>query len=77
MIQFLMPSVKCFVVSQYIQQAVFHNDNQFTLYGWEEISEVVNLIKNPNFFMFNVGFYEIFVTFLLPITVVSPLDFTQ
>ena len=22
---------------QYIQQAVFHNDNQFTLYGWDEI----------------------------------------
>ena len=36
-------------MSQYIQQAVFHNDNQFTLYGWEEISEVVNLMKNPNF----------------------------
>ena len=35
MIQFLTPSVKCLFVSQYIQQAVFHNDNQLTLYGWD------------------------------------------
>ena len=49
MIQFLTPSVKCLFVSQYIQQAVFHNENQFTLYDWEDISEVVNLMKNPNF----------------------------
>ena len=40
------------VVSQCIQQAVFYRNNQFTLYGWEEISEVVNLIKTPNFWCF-------------------------
>ena len=36
-------------MSQFIQQAVFHNDNQFTLSDEEQISKVVNTRKNPNF----------------------------
>ena len=42
-------TVKCLLVSQNIQQAAFQNDNQFTLYDWKEISEVVYVCENPNF----------------------------
>ena len=47
MIEIWKPSVKCLFVSQYIQQAVFHNDNQFTVYDTEQISKVVNSGKIP------------------------------
>ena len=39
-----------FIVQQYIQQAVFHNDNLFTLYGWEDISKIVSLSKKDSIF---------------------------
>ena len=44
-----MPSVECLYVSQNTQQVVFHNDDQFIRYDWEENFKVVNLSKNPNF----------------------------
>ena len=32
--QFRHKHLWCLFVSQYMQQAVFHNGNQFTIYGW-------------------------------------------
>ena len=42
-IQFWTTFVKCLFVSQYTEQALFHNDNQYTLYGLEKV-----LSKNLN-----------------------------
>ena len=39
MIQFWTTFLKCLFVSQHTQQALFHNDNQCTLYGLEEVSK--------------------------------------
>ena len=52
-------------MSQYIQQAAFHNDNQFPLYDAEQVSKVVNSRQSPNF------------SLLLPFAAATPLNLTH